>query len=92
MLHESSRHSRAERTPESKQKLPDAHDLVVSLSKAYETYYYQRKLSMVIELCDGGDLYARNPYTEVQAALITKQILSAINYMHKRNVIHRDCK
>lgn len=47
---------------------------------------------MVIELCTGGDLYARNPYTEVQAADITKQILSAINYMHMRNVIHRDVK
>lgn len=61
-------------------------------NKAYETYYYREKLSLVIELCAGGDLYVRNPYTEVQSASVTKQILSAVNYMHKHNVIHRDCK
>lgn len=47
---------------------------------------------MVLELCAGGDLYARNPYTEINAANVAKQILSAVNYMHKRNVIHRDLK
>jgi serine/threonine protein kinase len=63
-----------------------------NIIKAYETYYYKRKLSMVLELCAGGDLYTRNPYTEINAANVAKQILSAVNYMHKRNVIHRDLK
>jgi calcium-dependent protein kinase len=29
--------------------------------KLYETYFHRRKLSIVIELCTGGDLYKRNP-------------------------------
>jgi len=32
-----------------------------NIIKLYETFYYRKKLSMVIELCSGGDLYARNP-------------------------------
>lgn len=29
--------------------------------KLYETYFHRRTLSIVIELCTGGDLYKRNP-------------------------------
>jgi serine/threonine protein kinase len=39
-----------------------------------------------------GDLFSRLPYTEVQAALITKQILSAVAYLHSRRIVHRDLK
>jgi calcium-dependent protein kinase len=31
-------------------------------------------------------------YTEVQAAIITKQVLLALNYMHAHHVVHRDIK
>ena len=41
---------------------------------------------MVITLCDGGDLFARQPYSEREAAKITAQIVSAIKYMHARKV------
>jgi calcium-dependent protein kinase len=47
---------------------------------------------IVMELCTGGDLYARIPYTEHAAAHVTKQILSAVAYMHDHNVLHRDLK
>jgi serine/threonine protein kinase len=45
-----------------------------------------------MELCDGGDLYSRDPYTEKEAARITSSILSAVAYMHSHNVTHRDLK
>lgn len=39
-----------------------------------------------------GDLYSRDPYTEEEAARISSSILSAIAYMHSKNIIHRDLK
>uniref|UniRef100_A0A6U5FCI9 Uncharacterized protein n=1 Tax=Corethron hystrix TaxID=216773 RepID=A0A6U5FCI9_9STRA len=51
-----------------------------------------RRLFVVMELCSGGDLYSRDPYTESQAASIVGKVLSALTYMHSRNIIHRDIK
>jgi serine/threonine protein kinase len=45
-----------------------------------------------LEYCSGGDLHQRAPYTEQDAAKIVKQILSAVKYLHKNRVIHRDLK
>jgi calcium-dependent protein kinase len=66
----------------------------MNIIKAYETYRAKatKKLMIVMELCTGGDLYARIPYTEHEAARITKQILSAISYVHERKIVHRDLK
>jgi len=60
--------------------------------KPIETYAYQGHLYMVMELCSGGDLYSRDPYTEDQASRVIGNILSAIAYMHENNIIHRDLK
>ena len=42
-----------------------------------------------MELCSGGDLYTRDPYTEAEAARITSAILSAVAFMHDLNVYVR---
>jgi len=57
-----------------------------------ETYENKGHLYMVMELCSGGDLYSRDPYTEDQAARIINGIISAVAFMHEHNVIHRDLK
>lgn len=60
--------------------------------RAMETCQYETNLYLIMELCSGGDLYVRDPYSEVQAARITSCILSAVGYMHSKNIIHRDLK
>ncbi|KAG7355129.1 serine:threonine protein kinase [Nitzschia inconspicua] len=57
-----------------------------------ETFEHRNQIFIVMELCSGGDLYSRDPYTEEEAARIVSSILSAIAYMHSRNIAHRDLK
>jgi calcium-dependent protein kinase len=51
---------------------------------------------LVTELCDGRELFEeiqkRRQFTELEAAIVTKQILSAVAYCHEQNVAHRDLK
>ena len=63
-----------------------------NIVRAIETFEFRGKISIVMEVCSGGDLYARDPYTESDAARIVSSILSAIAYMHSRKVVHRDLK
>ena len=51
-----------------------------------ETFDWQHQIFVVMELCSGGDLYSRDPYTEVQAVRIVHKILSAVAYMHSKEV------
>lgn len=63
-----------------------------NIVKAYEVFQSKRQIQIVMDLCAGGDLFARGPYSEKQAASITGQVTSAIAYMHSLNVAHRDLK
>ena len=38
------------------------------------------------------EILKRKTFTEKDAAVVTKQILSAIGYCHSKNVAHRDLK
>jgi len=60
--------------------------------RAIETFEHRNQIFIVMELCSGGDLYSRDPYTEDEAARIVSSILSAVSYMHTKNIIHRDLK
>ena len=62
------------------------------LAKLIETYEDKREMFLILELCSGGDLYSRDPYTEDQAARIVGSILSAVDFMHQHDIIHRDLK
>jgi serine/threonine protein kinase len=63
-----------------------------SIVKPLETFSHKNQLYILMELCDGGDLYSRDPYTEKEAARISYSILSAVAYMHSMHVTHRDLK
>lgn len=51
---------------------------------------------LVTELCDGKELFdeitSRKKFSELEAAIVTKQILQAMAYCHEKNVAHRDLK
>jgi serine/threonine protein kinase len=72
---------------------------VVDLIDVYET---DDEVQMVLEYCKGGELFdyiqrkraASSPYipSEAKAAKITKQMLSVLNDLHGRGIVHRECQ
>ncbi|OMJ72145.1 hypothetical protein SteCoe_29483 [Stentor coeruleus] len=69
------------------------HPNIVNIIESYEN---ERICYIVLEHCRGGELFDRliklNHFTEIQAALIMKQLLSAMIYIHNNNICHRDLK
>lgn len=63
-----------------------------NICKAIETYEFENRLYLVLELCSGGDLYTRDPYSEDQAKYIVHSIVSACAFLHRKNIAHRDLK
>jgi calcium/calmodulin-dependent protein kinase I len=53
-------------------------------------------LFIIMELMDGGELYdeivKRKHFTEKDASFIMYQLFSALDYLHKRQIVHRDLK
>jgi calcium-dependent protein kinase len=66
------------------------------LVKLYEVFEYKGQYVLMMELCEGGDLFHNirksRYFSESKAGYLIRQILSAVNYMHKRKVLHRDLK
>lgn len=60
-----------------------------NIVRPIETFNFRSQLFIVMELCSGGDLYCRDPYTEEQAKSIINDIVSAVAYMHRHNITHR---
>ena len=61
----------------------------------YDIYESKKKLYLVMELCEGGDLLT-NVANQAQFEDITchvmHQIARAVKYMHKKGIVHRDLK
>ena len=81
-------------SPEYQLELKNEVEILKSLDhpnivRAIETFDYRHRLFIVLELCSGGDLYTREPYTEAAAKRICKSLFSAVAYLHSKDIIHR---
>ena len=67
-----------------------------NILKVYEAYEDKEWLYIVTELIHGGELFdeisKRLNFTEIDAAVIIKQILEAMSYCHGVNIVHKDLK
>ncbi|KAF1002735.1 hypothetical protein AG4045_007736 [Apium graveolens] len=72
--------------------LPE-HDNIVKLKATYED---NEAVHLVMELCEGGELFdrivARGHYSERAAAGIAKTVAEVVRMCHECGVIHRDLK
>lgn len=68
-----------------------------NVCKYYETYEDHRYLYLVMEYCEGGELFEylankKNGFKEARAAEIIEKLLLAINHCHENEISHRDIK
>ncbi|KAJ8642619.1 hypothetical protein MRB53_004367 [Persea americana] len=74
------------------EQLPE-HPNIVRLKETYED---GNDVHLVMELCEGGELFdrivARGHYTERAAAAVTKTIVEVVQVCHENGVMHRDLK
>jgi len=76
-------------------------DFMTSLNHPYiirikEVYESREKIILVMEYASGGELYdylnRMKRIPESQARAIFRQIVSAVHFLHKNNIVHRDLK
>nr|XP_054595460.1 calcium/calmodulin-dependent protein kinase type 1D isoform X2 [Nothobranchius furzeri] len=69
------------------------HENIVALEDIYESPDH---LYLVMQLVSGGELFDRivekGFYTEKDASTLIRQVLDAVNYLHKMGIVHRDLK
>ncbi|KAK2858786.1 hypothetical protein Q5P01_003406 [Channa striata] len=69
------------------------HENIVALEDIYESSDH---LYLIMQLVSGGELFDRivekGFYTEKDASTLIRQVLDAVNYLHKMGIVHRDLK
>mmetsp|Transcript_126549 Transcript_126549/g.404290 ORF Transcript_126549/g.404290 Transcript_126549/m.404290 type:complete len:402 (+) Transcript_126549:116-1321(+) len=63
--------------------------------RTYEVFETEDKLMLVMEFCDGGEVFSgacAPPVAPQEMAAITLDVLSALSYLHGHGITHRDLK
>jgi len=67
-----------------------------NLLKVHEIYESENSIYMVLDLLEGGELFARLAskvfYDEDKIGKLITNLLSALNHLHNMNIMHRDLK
>ena len=67
-----------------------------NIIKFYETYLDEKYYRIVMEYCNGGELFEhlakQGKFSEEETVQIIRQLLSAIKHLHDKNIAHRDLK
>ncbi|GIX87828.1 hypothetical protein CDAR_82921 [Caerostris darwini] len=87
--------------PKSKQMLSKEISAMESIQhphiiRLYEVIETPSKLFLAMEFAEGGELFHRvangGRIVEAEAKVLFAQLISAVEYLHKHNIIHRDLK
>ena len=67
-----------------------------NIVKIYEYFEDSERFYIVTDVMEGGELFneitERGNFSESNAAVLLKSVLSAIAYCHNHNIMHRDLK
>ena len=67
-----------------------------NIMRMFEFFEDEKRYYVIGELCKGGELFdemqRKGRFTEKDAAIIIKQILTSINHCHANGICHRDIK
>ncbi len=67
-----------------------------NIIKLYELMETPDKIYMVMEYCNGGELFdyivSKQHLTERQACRFFQEIINCLEYLHSLNIVHRDIK
>ena len=71
-----------------------------NIIKLYEIFEDKRYIYLIMEECTGGELFDKindlidkdEVFSEKEAAIIFKQLMSAVSYCHNQGICHRDIK
>eukprot|EP00927_Polykrikos_kofoidii_P079858 TRINITY_DN76694_c0_g1_i1.p1 TRINITY_DN76694_c0_g1~~TRINITY_DN76694_c0_g1_i1.p1 ORF type:complete len:626 (+),score=118.07 TRINITY_DN76694_c0_g1_i1:129-2006(+) len=67
-----------------------------NIARLVDVYEVKDEVSILMECVEGGELFDKlakiKRFGEREAAQITRQILMALNYMHRRGILHGDIK